>query len=88
MSMAPPSLDQALAVARRLSVRDQARLIAQLAATIADTPATPTTHDHDAWNGWAQLRADIATHYPDARLGTRLDQDRREREIRIPSPES
>jgi hypothetical protein len=37
----PPTLDQALALARRLSVRDRARLIAQIAEELAE--ATPTT---------------------------------------------
>jgi hypothetical protein len=37
----PPTLDQALALARRLSLRDQARLIAQIAEELAE--ATPTS---------------------------------------------
>jgi len=37
----PPTLDQALALARRLSVRDRARLIAQIAEELAE--ATPPT---------------------------------------------
>jgi hypothetical protein len=32
----PPTLDQALALARRLSVRDQAQLIAQIAEDLAE----------------------------------------------------
>ncbi|HMP42925.1 MAG TPA: hypothetical protein PKA05_21300 [Roseiflexaceae bacterium] len=36
----PPTLDQALALARRLSVRDQARLIAQIAEALAAAPPT------------------------------------------------
>ena len=36
----PPTLEQALALARRLSVRDRARLIAQIAEELAE--ATPT----------------------------------------------
>jgi len=36
-----PTLDQALALARRLSVRDRARLIAQIAEELAE--ATPPT---------------------------------------------
>lgn len=36
----PPTLDQALALARRLSLRDRARLIAQIAEELAE--AAPT----------------------------------------------
>jgi hypothetical protein len=36
----PPTLDQALALARRLLLRDRARLIAQIAEELAE--ATPT----------------------------------------------
>ena len=36
----PPTLDQALALARRLSVRDRARLIAQIAEELAEAPPT------------------------------------------------
>lgn len=40
----PPTLDQALALARRLSVRDRARLIAQIAEELAEaTPPTTAT---------------------------------------------
>jgi hypothetical protein len=42
----PPTLDQALALARRLSKRDQARLIAEIAGDLAEVttpvPVTPT----------------------------------------------
>jgi hypothetical protein len=39
-----PTLDQALALARRLSVRDRARLIAQIAEELAEaTPPTTAT---------------------------------------------
>ena len=37
----PPTLDQALALARRLSVRDRARLIAQIAEGLAEATPTP-----------------------------------------------
>ena len=37
----PPTLDQVLALARRLSVRDRARLIAQIVEELAE--ATPPT---------------------------------------------
>jgi len=37
----PPTLDQALALARRLSVRDRARLIAQIAEELAEATPTP-----------------------------------------------
>ena len=37
----PPTLDQALALARRLSVRDRARLIAQIAEDLAEATPTP-----------------------------------------------
>lgn len=41
----PPTLDQALALARRLSVRDRARLIAQIAEELAEaTPLTTAAH--------------------------------------------
>ena len=42
----PPTLDQALALARRLSLRDRARLIARIAEDLAEatpTPAAPAT---------------------------------------------
>lgn len=37
----PPTLDQALALARRLSLRDRARLIAQIAEELAEATPTP-----------------------------------------------
>jgi hypothetical protein len=41
-----PILDQALALARRLSIRDRARLIAQIAEELAEvTPPTTTPAD-------------------------------------------
>jgi hypothetical protein len=42
----PPTLDQALALARRLSVRDRARLIAQIAEELAEV-TSPTTAGGD-----------------------------------------
>ena len=37
----PPTLGQALALARRLSLRDRARLIAQIAEELAEATPTP-----------------------------------------------
>jgi hypothetical protein len=37
-----PTLDQALALARRLSLRDRARLIAQIAEDLAEAAPPPT----------------------------------------------
>lgn len=80
MSSAPPTIDQALAVARRLSPRDQAQLIAHLAALLAESP-TPALNTADtAWKRWEALRIDIATHFPDAHPAEQLDRDRRERD--------
>jgi hypothetical protein len=42
-----PTLDQALALARRLSVRDRARLIAQLAEELAEATPPMTTAPAD-----------------------------------------
>jgi hypothetical protein len=84
---AEPSLDQALALARRLTPRDQARLITQLVAALADAPTeTPPTAE-DAWSGWTALRDDIALHFPQARPAERLAADRREREAHLSSTE-
>lgn len=77
---ADPTLDQALALARRLTPRDQARLITQLVIALADSPTEAQPAASDAWSGWAALRADIAAHFPNARLADRLEADRRERD--------
>ncbi len=80
------SLDQALALARRLTPHDQARLIAQVAALLAEVPHQAPSPAHDAWARWVQLRADIAAHFPDAHPADRLDQDRRERDALLQHP--
>jgi len=80
---AEPSLDQALALVRRLSPRDQARLIAQLVTALAEAPTALPPPVADGWAGWAALRADIAAHFPNAQLADRLAADRRERDERL-----
>lgn len=71
------TLHQVIDIARRLSPRDRAQLIAVLAQELAEPQAAPVSN---AWARWAALRADITQHYPDARLGDRLEADRRERD--------
>jgi len=43
----PPTFDQALALARRLSVRDRARLIALIAEELAQATSPPVTSPDD-----------------------------------------
>jgi hypothetical protein len=74
------TLRQALDIARRLSARDRAQLIAVLAQELVEPASHPV---NDGWSRWAALRADIARHYPDAQLGERLDADRRERDKQL-----
>lgn len=72
------TLDQALALARRLSPHDRAMLIGRLAQELAAPVPLPAVGD--AWAQWAALREEIRSAYPDARLGERLEADRRERD--------
>lgn len=74
-----PTLDQALALARRLSPHDRAALIGRLAQELA-APAAPKPPAADAWARWAALRDEIGRAFPDAQLGARLEADRRERD--------
>jgi len=73
-----PTLDQTLALARRLLPHERARLIAVLAEELVVAPAPAKSPD--AWARWAALRDDIARTYPDARPSKRLDADRRDRD--------
>lgn len=78
-----PTLDQALALARRLSPQDRAALIGRLAQELAVPTAPAEPASNDAWARWAALREEIGRTYPEAQLGTRLDADRRERDAAI-----
>lgn len=79
-STSEPTLDQALALARRLSPQDRAALIGRLAQELAAPAAPPQPTTGDAWMRWAALRTEIGREHPDAQLGERLDADRRERD--------
>lgn len=82
-----PTLDQALALARRLSPQDQATLIGQLAQAMIARVAPDRPSGADAWARWSALRDDISRSFPQAQLSARLDADRRERdELRSPVP--
>ena len=83
MTTANPLLDQALTLARRLSPRDQARLISQLAELLAEQPAASSVTTTEAWAAWATLRSDIAREYPEAQLANRLETDRRQRDAEL-----
>jgi TorA maturation chaperone TorD len=56
--MSTATLDEALAVARRLPPRDRARLIAQLAEELATAP--PTSPAIDAWDTLFAVMDEIA----------------------------
>ncbi len=66
------SLDHVAELAQQLAPRDQARLIAQLVASMADARPANTVISEDAWDAWCALRQDIAQHFPDAHLAERL----------------
>ncbi|MCU0493038.1 MAG: hypothetical protein MUD01_15730 [Chloroflexaceae bacterium] len=77
-----PTVDQLAALAERLSVTDKARLMDKIAAQIG-TPllnVMPTAKDNDAWAKMNQLRDELASLYPQADYGNRLEADRAERE--------
>jgi sulfur relay (sulfurtransferase) DsrC/TusE family protein len=62
-----PTLDVALALARRLSPADQARLIAQLAPAVAQSLAkktSPAITHQDSWAIIEQLRRDFYAQGP------------------------
>ncbi len=75
-----PTLDQTLALARRLSPQDRATLIGRLAQELVAPAAPPQTATGDAWARWAALREEIGRMYPNAHLGEQLERDRRERD--------
>ncbi|GAB4216862.1 MAG: hypothetical protein OHK0022_58500 [Roseiflexaceae bacterium] len=74
-----PTLDQALALARRLSPQDRATLIARLAQELVTPVVAPTPPASDVWARWTALRNDIEREHPNARLADRLHADRQER---------
>lgn len=80
------TFDQALTLARQLTVQEQARLIAVLAETLAgrmeqDTPAAPGESSMpEAWARLFALSDEIRATYPHANPAARLEADRRERE--------
>ena len=78
-----PTLDQALALARRLSPQNRAALISRLAHELASPTGPAQTTTNDAWARWADLREEIGRKYPDAHLAERLQTDRRERDEAI-----
>lgn len=79
-TISEPTLDQALALARRLSPQDRAALIGRLAQELAAPVAPSQPSSDNVWARWAALREDIGRNFPDAQLGARLDADRRERD--------
>ena len=80
MSTTVPTLDQTLALARRLSPQDRAALITRLVQELV-TPAEPTHATSDtAWTRWVALCEEIGREHPNARLAERLEADRRERD--------
>ena len=78
-----PTVEQALALARRLSPRGRAELIGLLAQELVEPEIVPSSSSNDAWQRWDALRDDIAQNYPDAHLGDRLDADRSERDAAL-----
>jgi hypothetical protein len=72
------TFDQILASARQLAPHERAELIARLARELAEQPTVAPPAD--GWTRWQQLRTEIATLYPHADIGGRLDADRRERD--------
>lgn len=72
------TLHQAIKIARRLSPRDRAQLIAVLVHELAEP--TVTAAPTDAWARWTALRDDIGQHYPNDHVAKRLEADRRERD--------
>jgi len=79
-STAELTLDQALAMARRLSPQNQAALITRLIQGLVSSPTPAPPAPGDAWTQWAALRDEIGREHPDARLAERLEADRRERD--------
>ncbi len=84
MSTTVPTLDQTLALARRLSPQDRAALITRLVQELV-TPAEPAyaTESDTAtpWQRLATLRAHFATLGPvSPTAGEQLEADRRERD--------
>lgn len=73
-----PSLDQVMALAHYLPARDQARLVAQLVARLADAQPATTIISDDAWDAWAALRTEISQHLPPVHLLERLEANRNE----------
>jgi hypothetical protein len=57
MSTLPPTIDEALAMARRLPLRERARLIALIAQDLAAEPAPPALPNDTA--PWAALFATV-----------------------------
>ena len=78
-----PMVEQALALARRLSPRGRAELIGLLAQELVEPDVDPSSTSNDAWERWDALRDDIARTYPDTHLGDRLDADRNERDAAL-----
>lgn len=79
------TFDQVLATARKLSPRDRARLIAQLAQELVVAPAVLPTFDRKsydaAWKHWDQVREELYQQGPASpSLAEQLDADRRERD--------
>ncbi len=79
-----PTFDQALALARRLSPQNRAALIAQLARELV-VPVQPRSFmtKAEGWSRWSTLREEIGREYPNAQLGKRLEDDRRERDVAL-----
>jgi hypothetical protein len=79
----PPTLDQALALARRLSARERARLIAALAAELAEPPHGESALANNAWANFQRLRDELAA-LPARRLASeQLEADRAERQVTL-----
>lgn len=76
MTTDTPTLDQALAIAQRLSRSDRAALITTLVQTLAVEAPAPA----DGLARFQSFAADFRAAHPHADVSGRLEADRRERE--------
>jgi hypothetical protein len=77
------TLRQVLDLAHQLPRPLRAELIAQLARELVTEEPTPKPQTNDAWERLNAFRAELATRYPNARIGDQLDADRRGRQASI-----
>lgn len=82
MTTASPTREQILDLARRLSLADQAYLVAQLAPVIAEALEVPAPTAHaDAWQRLDRLREEFRAMAPGpVSMAEQLDRDRRARD--------